>query len=81
MLREVERGLALPIPDRVRILRELEYDLEELRDLLVTGGLAPDVARHRALRRSFPIVPPCVHWTDFTHPGTGGSLGTSPRIV
>ena len=34
VLREVERGLALPIPDRVRILRELEYDLEELRDRL-----------------------------------------------
>ena len=54
VLREVERGLALPIPDRVRILRELEYDLEELRDLFVTGGLAPDVARHRALQALVP---------------------------
>ncbi len=45
VLREVERGLALPIPDRIRILRELEYDLEELRDRLVAGGLSPDVAR------------------------------------
>ncbi len=54
VLREVERGLALPIPDRIRILRELEYDLEELRDRLVAGGLSPDVARHRALQALVP---------------------------
>ena len=30
VLRQVGRGLALPLQDRVRILRELSYDLEEL---------------------------------------------------
>ena len=54
VLREVERGLALPIPDRVRILRELEYDLEELRDRLVAGGLSPEVARRQALQALVP---------------------------
>ena len=54
VLREVERGLALPIPDRVRILRELEYDLEELCARLVAGGLSPDVARGRAVRALVP---------------------------
>ena len=54
VLREVERGLALPIPDRVRILRELEYDLEELSAQLVAGGLTPEVARGRAVRALVP---------------------------
>jgi len=35
VLRQVEQGLALPLPDRVRILRELKYDLEELYDRFV----------------------------------------------
>ncbi len=48
VLREVESGLALPIPDRVRILRELEYDLEELSAQLVAGGLTEEAARGRA---------------------------------
>ena len=48
VLREVERGLALPIPERVRILRELEYDLEELSAQLVAGGLTEEAARGRA---------------------------------
>ena len=54
VLREVERGLALPIPDRVRILRELEYDLEELCARLVAGGLSPEVARGRAVQALMP---------------------------
>ncbi len=54
VLREVERGLALPIPDRVRILRELEYDLEELCARLVAGGLSDDVARGRAVQALVP---------------------------
>ncbi len=54
VLREVERGLALPIPDRVRILRELEYDLEELSAQLVAGGLAEEVARGRAVQALVP---------------------------
>ena len=54
VLREVERGLAMPIPDRVRILRELEYDLEELCARLVAGGLSPEVARGRAVHALVP---------------------------
>ncbi len=54
VLREVERGLALPIPDRVRILRELEYDLEELCAQLVAGGLSDELARRRALQALVP---------------------------
>lgn len=54
VLREVERGLALPIPDRVRILRELEYDLEALCDRLVAGGLSHEVARRRAVQALVP---------------------------
>ncbi len=54
VLREVERGLALPIPDRVRILRELEYDLEELCARLVAGGLSEKVARGRAVQALVP---------------------------
>ncbi len=54
VLREVDGGLALPIPDRVRILRELEYDLEELSAQLVAGGLAEEVARGRAVQALVP---------------------------
>ena len=54
VLREVERRLELPIPDRVRILRELEYDLEELCARLVAGGLSPEVARGRAVQALVP---------------------------
>jgi len=53
-LREVERGLALPIPDRIRILRELEYDLEELWDRLVAEGIPREEARRRALDALVP---------------------------
>lgn len=48
-LREVERELTLPIPDRVRILRELEFDLEELRRRFEAQGMPTDEARARAL--------------------------------
>lgn len=53
-LREVERGLAAPLPDRVRILTELEADLEALRDRLVADGLDPAEARRRALEALVP---------------------------
>ena len=75
VLREVERGLALPIPERVRILRELEFDLEELCARLVAGGLSEELARGRAqlalwspdpglrfpslVRASTPMAPSC----------------------
>lgn len=53
-LRQVERGLALPLSDRVRILRELEYDLEELYERFIREGLDPQEARDRALEALVP---------------------------
>jgi hypothetical protein len=53
-IRAVERQMTLPLPERVRILRELEFDLEELRDRLVAQGLSADDARTRALDALVP---------------------------
>ncbi len=53
-LREVERELAVPIPDRVRLLRELEFDLEELRGRFEAEGMPADEARARALEVLVP---------------------------
>jgi hypothetical protein len=54
VLRAVEQGLTLPIPARVRILRELGADLEELMDRFVDEGLPPDKARAMALDALVP---------------------------
>lgn len=54
VLREVEAGLSLPIPDRVRILRELEADLLDLSERFVAQGLSPDEARARAREALVP---------------------------
>lgn len=54
VLREVERGLALPIPERIRILRELEFDLEELWGRLVAEGVPAEEARRKALDALVP---------------------------
>lgn len=54
VLREVERGLSLPIPARVQILRELSADLEELMDRFVDDGVPPDEARTMALEALVP---------------------------
>jgi len=54
VLRDIERKLTLPIPDRVRILRELEFDLEELRSQFVAQGLPAEEARIRALEALVP---------------------------
>jgi hypothetical protein len=54
ILREVERGLSVPIPERVRILRELEFDLEELRNRFMAQGLPAEEARIRALEALVP---------------------------
>ena len=48
-LRALERELAVPLPERVRILRELEYDLEELCGRLEGEGMPSEQARARAL--------------------------------
>ena len=54
ILREVERELSVPIPERVRILRELEFDLEELRNRFMAEGLPAEEARLRALDALVP---------------------------
>ena len=54
VLRAVERDLSAPIPERVRILRELEHDLEGLRARYVAGGLTPAEAEARALEALVP---------------------------
>ena len=48
ILREVEAGLTMPIPQRVRILRELESDLQALTARFVADGLSVDDALLRA---------------------------------
>lgn len=53
-LRKVEQKLSLPIPDRIRILRELEFDLEELRARFVAEGMPAAEAHTRALETLAP---------------------------
>jgi hypothetical protein len=53
-LRALEPELPLSIPERVRILAELEYDLEELRARFEGEGLSPEDARARALDALVP---------------------------
>jgi len=53
-LRNVERDLAVPIPERTRILRELEFDLEELQSELMARGSSLESARDRALEVLVP---------------------------
>lgn len=53
-LREIEGKLTVPIQDRIRILRELEFDLEELQDRLVAQGVPPEEAQSRAVEALVP---------------------------
>lgn len=53
-LRELERELGVPVPVRVKILRELEYDLEELRSRFEAEGLSAEQARARSLEALVP---------------------------
>lgn len=53
-LRRLDRDLTVPIPDRLRILRELEYDLEALSGELEARGTPQDEARARALDALVP---------------------------
>lgn len=53
-LKALERELPLPIPERVRILRELEFDLEALRATLEAEGHTPEEAQRRALEALVP---------------------------
>ena len=54
VLRTLDRDLTVPIPDRLRILRELEFDLEALSGELEARGTPPDEARARALDALVP---------------------------
>jgi hypothetical protein len=53
-LRKVERQLRVPISTRVRILRELESDLEGLHGQLEAEGIEEEDARVRSLDALFP---------------------------
>lgn len=53
-LRKIERELAMPIPERTRILRELEFDLEALGARFVADGLPLEEARVRAVEALVP---------------------------
>ena len=48
-LRKLDRDLTLPVPERLRILRELEFDLEALRGELEARGMPAEEARAHAL--------------------------------
>jgi len=54
VLRDLERRLALPLPDRIRILRELEQDLEALTERFVAEGDARAEASRRAKEALIP---------------------------
>ena len=56
-LRALERELPVPLPERLSILRELEYDLEELRGRLEGEGMPSEQARARALEILAPDGP------------------------
>jgi len=53
-LQALERELALPIPDRLRLLEELEFDLEQLRRRFLDDGCSEPEARVRALQALVP---------------------------
>lgn len=53
-LRRLDQDLMVPIPDRLRILRELEFDLEALSGELEARGMPPEQARARALEALVP---------------------------
>lgn len=56
-LRRVGQGLALPLQSRVRILRELAFDLEELSADLMARGVPAEEARRRATEALVPEGP------------------------
>lgn len=67
-LRRVEAELPVPLPDRLRFLRELEYDLEALRSELVAQGLDADEAHHRAVEALLPGGGALAHLADVHRP-------------
>ena len=53
-LREIAAALDLPGPVRARILLELGGDLDDMRDAMVAGGMAPEEAHRRAVYALLP---------------------------
>jgi len=53
-LRAIERELTMPMPERTRILRELEFDLEALGSRFVADGVPLEEARARAVETLVP---------------------------
>lgn len=53
-LRRLERELKIPLPERVRVLREIEADLEELTGSFVARGYRLEDARGMALEALVP---------------------------
>jgi len=53
-LRAVEQDLPVPLGERTRILRELEFDLEGLQSQLMDEGLPAAAARERAMEVLVP---------------------------
>ena len=53
-LRSLDRQLNVPPPERLRILRELEFDLEQLTRRLEGDGVDPAEARRRAIEALVP---------------------------
>ena len=53
-LRELDRDLSVPLPERLRILQELESDLEGLRKQLEARGVPTEEARRRAVEALVP---------------------------
>ncbi len=58
LIRELEGQMTLPTPDRLRILRELEGDLEAMRDSFMAGGMpeAEAVGRAREVLAPDPVT-------------------------
>ncbi|GMV06771.1 MAG: hypothetical protein AMXMBFR53_30460 [Gemmatimonadota bacterium] len=54
VLRQVGQGLALPLRSRVKILRELAFDLDELSADLMARGVPAEEARRRAAEALVP---------------------------
>lgn len=53
-LRAIERELTIPIPERTRMLRELEFDLEALGSRFVAEGMPLEEAMARAVEALVP---------------------------
>ena len=56
-LQAFDGALTLPLPDRTRLVRELESDLEQLRSRFLAEGLSADEADRQAVQALLPDGP------------------------